>query len=350
MLWDENIVVDYALQHANNIDVNERIIDYTTAVNEALQIKLFQDPDTFVLGQGATDPGHIFGITKHLRENFGDERVFDTPVSEEGLMGVCVGAAMQGKRPIYLHNRPDFLLLAFNQLINHAAKIHFMDAGQSRIPLVVWAAIGRGWGSGPQHSQSIHGLLVGVPGLKMIMPSTPYDAKGLMISAIEDNNPVLIFEHRWLMRCKGPVPKEYYKIPIGKGIKRREGNELTIVGCSQALNMVLEAVNQLEKEGMSISVDVIDLRTIQPLDEAIILSSVKKTGRLLIVDNSWKQGGLSAEIAALVSEKAFLSLKKPIHRIGFPHTHIPAGDKLEKIFFPDVNTIAWHIKEILLDF
>jgi pyruvate/2-oxoglutarate/acetoin dehydrogenase E1 component len=350
MLWDESLVADYAVQQPNDVDTGERIVDYTTALNEALQIKLVQDSNTFVLGQGATDPGHIFGVTKHLKEKFGSERIFDIPVSEEGLMGVCVGAAMQGKRPIYLHNRPDFILLAFNQLINHAAKMHFMDAGQTQVPLVIWSAIGRGWGSGPQHSQSIHGLLMGVPGLKMIMPSTPYDAKGLMISAIEDNNPVLIFEHRWLMRCQGPVPKAYYKIPIGKGVKRREGNELTIVGCSQALSMALEAINTLEKEGAPLSVDVIDLRTIQPLDEEIIVSSVNKTGKLLIVDNGWKQGGLSAEIAALVSEKAFSSLKAPIKRIGFPHTHIPAGDVLERIFFPSVNTVAQQIRNMLLTF
>jgi len=350
MLWDENLVVDYADQHTHPCDQGSRVIDYTAALNEALHIKLAQDPDTFVLGQGATDPGHIFGVTRDLKEKFGGERVFDTPVSEEGLMGVCVGAAMQGKRPIYLHNRPDFLLLAFNQLINHAAKIHFMDAGQTRVPLVIWSAIGRGWGSGPQHSQSIHGLLMGVPGLKMIMPSTPYDAKGLMMSAIEDNNPVLIFEHRWLMRCQGPVPEGYYKIPIGQGIKRREGNDFTIVGCSQALSMALTAIHQLESDGLFISADVIDLRTIQPLDEDIIVSSVKKTGRLLIVDNGWKQGGLSAEIAALVAEKAFYSLKMPIQRIGFPHTHVPAGDVLEKIFFPSADTIAQQIRDRLLIF
>lgn len=347
MPWDENLVLDYAEQQESNVNSTGRIIDYTTALNEALQIKLGQDSDTFVLGQGATDPAHIFGVTQHLKEKFGNERVFDTPVSEESLMGVCVGAAMQGKRPIYLHNRPDFLLLAFNQLINHAAKMHFMDAGKTQVPLVIWSAIGRGWGSGPQHSQPIHGLLVGVPGLKMIMPSTPYDAKGLMISAIEDNNPVLIFEHRWLMRCKGEVPEGYFKIPIGKGIKRREGNQLTLVGCSHTFSLALEALNQLEKNGLSISVDAIDLRTIQPLDEEIILSSVNKTGRLLIVDNGWKQGGLSAEIATLVSESAFFSLKRPIQRIGFPHTHIPAGDSLEKLFFPNVTTIAQKIREML---
>ena len=349
MPWDETLVANYANQQTVEANIAERVIDYTAALNEALQLKLAQDPNTFILGQGATDPTHIFGVTRELKEKFGGNRVFDTPVSEESLMGICVGAAMQGKRPIYLHNRPDFLLLAFNQLVNHAAKIHFMDAGQTAVPMVVWSAIGRGWGSGPQHSQAIHGLLMGVPGLKIIMPSTPYDAKGLIISAIENNNPVLIFEHRWLMRCKGPVPLGYYKIPIGQGVKRREGEKVTIVGCSHALNMTLEAIRQLESDGLTINADVIDLRTIQPLDEALILSSVSKTGKLLIVDNGWKEGGLSAEIAALISEKAFFALKAPIRRVGFPHTHIPAGDVLEKLFFPNEETIAKEIQTLLAE-
>lgn len=347
MPWDETLVTNYAHQQIIDPNSTERVIDYTSALNEALHLKLAEDINIFVLGQGATDPAHIFGITKNLKETFGEQRVFDTPVSEESLMGVCVGAAMQGKRPIYLHNRPDFLLLAFNQLINHAAKIRFMDAGQTAVPMVVWSAIGRGWGSGPQHSQAIHGLLMGVPGLKILMPSTPYDAKGLLISAIEDNNPVLIFEHRWLMRCQGPVPAGYYKVPIGVGIKRREGNTITIVGCSHALHITLEAIKQLEATGMRIDADVIDLRTIQPLDETIILSSVNKTGKLLIIDNGWKEGGLSAEIAALVSEKAFSALKAPIRRVGFPHTHIPAGDALEQLFFPNKDTIAKEIQIVL---
>lgn len=347
MPWDESLVAEYAQQHKVDVKAAERVLDYTAALNEALQIKLEQDKNTFVLGQGATDPASVFGVTKNLKEKFGNDRVFDTPVSEEGLMGVCVGAAMQGKRPIYLHNRPDFILLAFNQLINHAAKMHFMDAGKTNVPMVIWSAIGRGWGSGPQHSQSIHGMLMGVPGIKMIMPSTPYDAKGLMISAIEDNNPVLIFEHRWAMRCKGHVPEGHYTVPIGKGVKRREGNDLTIVGCSHALNTAVEALQKLESNGQKLSVEVIDLRTIQPLDEQIILESVQKTGRLLIVDYGWEKSGLSAVISALVAEKAFSALKAPIERIGFADTHIPAGDVMEKAFFPNADDFGKKIAKIL---
>lgn len=347
MPWDESLVADYAAQQSVSTQNSERVIDYTAALNEALQIKLSEDKTTFVLGQGATDPAHIFGVTKGLKEQFGADRVFDTPVAEESLMGICTGAAMQGKRPIYFHNRPDFLLLTFNQLVNHAAKMHFMDAGKTSVPMVVWSAIGRGWGSGPQHSQSIHGMLMGIPGLKMIMPSTPYDAKGLLISAIEDNNPVLIFEHRWLMRCKGHVPEGYYKIPLGKAVKRREGKDLTIVGCSHILSQTLEAIEKLEKAGHKISADVIDLRTIQPLDEESILSSVKKTGKLMVVDNGWVNGGLCAEIAALVAEKAFFDLKAPVVRVGYPHTHIPAGDVLENEFFPNANTIGAQILKML---
>ncbi len=177
------------------------------------------------------------------------KRVFDTPLSEEGMMGVSTGAAMNGMRPVYMHNRPDFILLAMNQLVTHAAKFHFMDNGQTTVPMVVWAAIGRGWGSGAQHSQAIQGLLLGVPGLKIVMPSTPFDAKGLMLAAIADNNPVLIFEHRWLMKKDGIVPEGVYQVPIGKGMYRRRGRDLTIVGASHAIELGLTRRQQAGRRG-----------------------------------------------------------------------------------------------------
>jgi len=212
----------------------------------------------------------MFGVTKDLQDKFGEKRVFDSPLSEEGMMGVSTGAAMNGMRPVFMHNRPDFILLAFNQLVTHAAKMHYMDNGLTKVPMVVWAAIGRGWGSGAQHSQAIQGLLLGVPGLKIVMPSTPYDAKGLMLSAILDNNPVLVFEHRWLMKKDGIVPEGFYRVPLGKGIYRRRGKDVTIVGASHALELALQAANKLAAEG--IDAEVIDLRTIKPLDEEISLS------------------------------------------------------------------------------
>src|SRR5262245_45803097 len=251
-----------------------RIVSYVSAINEALAIALEQDPGVVVLGQGVDDPTAMFGTTKGLQQRFGRERVFDTPLSEEGMMGVSTGAAMNGLRPVYMHNRPDFVLLAFNQLVTHAAKIHFMDNGQTNVPLVVWAAIGRGWGSGAQHSQAIHGMLLGVPGLKVVMPSTPYDAKGLLLSAIADNNPVCVFEHRWLMKKDGVVPEGLYRVPIGKGIQRRQGQDVTIVGVSHAIELALQASTVLASEG--IKAEVIDLRTVKPLDEEIVLESLRK--------------------------------------------------------------------------
>ena len=203
MLWDEKLVQQNAA--LLNEEEKGRIISYIQALREALAYKMETDPSVFLLGQGVDDPGGMFGVTKGFQELYGSQRIFDTPVSEEGMMGICNGAAMSGMRPVYFHNRPDFLLLAFNQIVNHGSKVHWMDNGLTTVPLVIWAAIGRGWGSGPQHSQAIQGLLLSVPGIKIVMPSTPYDAKGLMISAIEDNNPVIIIEHRWLMRCEGGI-------------------------------------------------------------------------------------------------------------------------------------------------
>src|SRR5690349_12433067 len=273
MPWDEGLV--NSLVYDKPDPAEGRIVSYAQAINEALSLALEHDPSVFVLGQGVDDPSAMFGTTRGLQGRFGSRRVFDTPLSEEGMMGVATGAAMNGQRPVYMHNRPDFVLLAFNQLVTHAAKFHFMDNGQTTVPLVVWAAIGRGWGSGAQHSQAIQGMLLGVPGLKILMPSTPYDSKGLLLSAIADNNPVCVFEHRWLMKKSGPVPDGAYRVPIGKGIYRRRGADLTIVGASHAIELGAQAARKLADE--RIDAEVIDLRTIKPLDEEIVLESLKKT-------------------------------------------------------------------------
>jgi len=301
------------------------------------------DPKVLVLGQGVNDPKGMFGVTTGLHEKFGKDRVFDTPLSEEGMTGICTGASMNGLRPVYMHNRPDFLLLAFNQIVGHASKIHYMDNGETNVPLVIWSAIGRGWGSGSQHSQAIQGLLLGVPGLKIVMPSTPHDAKGLMLSAIADNNPVLIFEHRWSMRNKGVVPEGAYKISLGKGIYRRKGNDLTIVGTSHILELAIKAADELE----GITADVIDLRTIKPLDEKIIIDSLQKTGRILIVDTGWEMGGVCAEIGCMVAEKGFSFLKGPVRRLGLSDIPSPAGFTLEQYYYPDVKKITHVIKDMV---
>lgn len=345
MPWDDRLVEEKGKGQTLS-GVGNRSITYTEAINEALELALAKDDSVFVLGQGVTDPGAMFGITKNLESKFGHERVFETPVSEEGLTGFCVGAALSGKRPVYMHNRPDFVLLTFNQLVTHASKYHYMSRGQSKVPMVVWSAIGRGWGSGAQHSQAIQGLLLGVPGLKIVMPMTPYDAKGMMLSAIEDNNPVLIFEHRWLMKKIGPVPEGYYTVPLGKALVRKEGIDVTVVGASQILETALEVALELENE-RNLKIEVIDLRTIQPLDEETILISVNKTGRLVVVDTGWAMGGVCAEIGCLVAEKAFHSLKSPIQRVGLPHSPTPSGYALESAFYPTKSTIKNAILQTL---
>jgi pyruvate dehydrogenase E1 component beta subunit len=318
MPWDEGLV--NSLVYDRPDPAEGRILTYVNAINEALALALDRDHSVFVLGQGVDDPTAMFGTTRGLQDRFGRERVFDTPLSEEGMMGVCAGAAMNGLRPVYMHNRPDFILLAFNQLVTHAAKFHYMDNGATTVPMVVWAAIGRGWGSGAQHSQAIQGLLLGAPGLKIVMPSTPYDAKGLLLSAILDNNPVCVFEHRWLMKKDGVVPEGPYRVPIGKGIYRRRGADVTIVGASHAIELGLQAANQLAGEG--IEADVVDLRTVKPMDEAIILESLHRTGRLVAVDTGWMMGGVCAEICCIAAEKGFADLKAPVRRVGLPD--IPA--------------------------
>jgi pyruvate dehydrogenase E1 component beta subunit len=342
MPWDEGLV--NSLVYDTPDPREGRVLGYVAAIQEALDLALAADPSVFVLGQGVDDPGSMFGTTKGLHVKYGRGRVFDTPLSEEGMMGVSAGAAMNGMRPVYMHNRPDFILLAMNQLVTHAAKFHFMDNGQTTVPMVVWAAIGRGWGSGAQHSQAIQGLLLGAPGLKIVMPSTPFDAKGLLLAAITDNNPVLIFEHRWLMKKEGIVPEGFYKVPIGKGTYRRHGRDLTIVGTSHALELALTAANTLAAEG--IEADVIDLRTIKPLDAEIIEDSLTRTGRLLVVDTGWAMGGVCAEIGCLAAERWFEHLRAPVRRVGLPDIPTPAGFTLEQHYYPDVDRIAAVIREL----
>lgn len=342
MPWDDGLV--NSLVYDSPDSSSGRILGYVKAINEALDLALKHDPQVIVLGQGVDDPGSMFGTTLDLQAKYGAARVFDTPLSEEGMMGVSVGAAMNGMRPVYMHNRPDFILLAFNQLVTHASKYHYIDNGQTTVPMVVWAAIGRGWGSGAQHSQSIQGLLLGVPGIRIVMPSTPYDAKGLMLAAIADNNPVLIFEHRWLMKKDGAVPEGLYTVPLGKGIYRRRGHDITIVGTSHALEVTLQAAVKLSEEG--IEAEVIDLRTIKPLDEQIIAESLKKTGRLLVVDTGWAMGGVCAEIGCLAAEKWFHHLKAPVRRVGLPDVPTPAGYTLEQFYYPDTMKIAAVVREL----
>jgi pyruvate dehydrogenase E1 component beta subunit len=312
-------------------ELSGRRVTYTEAIREGLRQALSIDSNVFIMGQGVDDPSGMFGATQGLQEEFGGQRVFDTPLAETALTGVAVGAALGGMRPVYFHNRPDFLLLAMDQLVNHASKWHYMFGGAVPVPLVVWACIGRGWGSASQHSQALQGLFMHVPGLKLIMPSTCFDAKGLMLSAIKDNNPVIILEHRFNFSQKGMVPEEIYTVPIGKGAVRRYGKDVTIVAVSYLVFEAFKVALDLVSKG--IEVEIIDPRTLRPLDEELILDSVSKTGRLVVVDTGWKTGGVTAEIAAMVAEKAFGFLKAPIARVACPDLPTPAAHALEEAFY-----------------
>lgn len=315
-----------------------RVVSYKDALFEATDQALARDSRVFVMGEGVDDPSGVFGTTKGLQEKYGSERVFDTPIAENSLTGIAAGAAMAGLRPILIHSRMDFMLLSLDQLVNHACKWSYMFGGQVKVPLVVRTISARGWGSGAQHSQCVQGMLMSVPGLKIAAPATPYDAKGLLISSIIDDSPVLFVEHRWLYKTIGDVPEELYSIPFGKGVVRRPGNDVTIVAVSYMQVEALKAAAKLEAED-KISAEVIDLRTIKPMDEEIIFQSLAKTGRLIVADTGNKTGGVASEIAAVVAEKAFPLLKKPIIRVCCPDAPTPASDVLEKAYYPDSETI-----------
>lgn len=319
-----------------------RELAWAEAVREALHIALRTDPSVFVMGEGVDDPYAMFGTTKDLHKEFGSRRVFDVPIAEAGITGIAVGAAQAGMHPVYFHNRPDFLCLAMDQLVNHAAKWAYMFAGQVPVPMVLWSCIGRGWaGSGAQHSQALQGLFTHVPGLKVVMPASCFDAKGLMLAAIKDRNPVIIIDHRFNFRMKGHVPEEAYIVPLGKGVVRRTGKDVTVVATSHLVFEAWQAAEELAAEG--IEVEIIDPRTLRPLDEKLIFDSVAKTGRLIVADTGWKSG-FAAEVTALVAEKAFASLKAPVLRVTPLDTPTPAGSTLEQGFYVGKE----HIKAAIL--
>lgn len=322
--------------HDKNV-IGDREIDYTQAVNEALDYALVCDERFFIMGQGINDSLGLFGTTKDLYKKHGTQRVFDTPLSENALTGVAIGAALTGMRPFYIHNRPDFLLMAMDQIANHAAKWNYMFGGDQKLPMVIWTVTARGWGSAAQHSQALQGLFLHIPGLKIVMPTTPYDSKGLILAAIADNNPVIIFEHRWLLKQKGYVPAEPYAVSIGKGYVRKQGKDVSIIAASYMVIEAMKAAEKLLEQG--IDAEVIDLCSIKPLDEELILKSVGKTGRAVIADTGWITGGLAAEISALLCEKAFGKLKAPIKRVACPDVPTPASNVLEEAFYKDYQDI-----------
>lgn len=321
-----------------------KLMKFNEAINDALYLSMKKDKNVIILGLGVDDPKRIFGTTNQLLETFGRKRVFDMPTAENSMTGIALGASIEGIRPVISHQRVEFSLLAFEQMINQAAKWHYMSAGKMHAPLVIRMIIGRGWGSGAQHTQSLESIFAHIPGLKVVSPSNAKDAKGLLISSIEDNNPVIFFEHRWLYNTSSYVPKKYYKIKIGKSLKIKNGKDITIVTYSYMVIEVLKALKILKK--YKISADVIDLRTLRPLDSMPIMTSVKKTKRVLVVDNGWSTYGVASEIIALISEKfSKIMLSNPI-RIGVNQSPIPSTRALAQYCYPDLKLILKSIEKI----
>ncbi len=323
----------------------ERIITFREAMKEAFDTALL-DKKVFIIGEGVPDPKGIFGTTTGLKEKYPGQ-VMDMPLSENGMTGICIGAALTGMRPVLMHQRIDFALLSLDQLFNNAAKWHYTFGGQQKVPMVVRMVIGRGWGQGPNHSQNIQNLFAHIPGLKVVMPSTAYSAKGLMLASIKDNNPVMFIEHRWLHNLTSHVPQEPYEIELGKCSVMREGSDLTIVSTSF---MTLEAM-KLSKimSELGINIEVIDVQTIKPLDKETILKSVKKTGKLLVMDTGYMTGGFASDVTAMVSEEAFSCLRSPPKRITLPDIPTPCTKGLTKHYYPNHRTIAQEIINIIGD-
>jgi len=321
-----------------------RNIFFREAIKEAMQQEMRQDPKVFLVGQDVGLYGGAFRVTEGLYEEFGEKRVLDAPISEAAMVGAGIGAAMVGMRPIIELQYADFLTIPMDQLVNNAAKINYLYGGELSVPLVVRAPFGAGRYSGPHHSQSPEAWFLNVPGLKLIMPSTPYDAKGLLIAAIMDPDPCIFFECKLLYSTKGDVPEEPYELPIGVADIKRPGKHITIVATGLMLYRTLHAAKQLEASG--ISAEVIDPRTLVPLDVDTIVNSVKKTARLMVVHEAPKTGGFGAEIAAVVGEEAFGYLDAPIKRLAGADTPVPFSPPLEDKYLPGVEDIVKAATEL----
>jgi len=321
-----------------------RDLKFSQAIHEATDLCLAADPSVYLMGLGVPDPKGVFGTTLGLKEKYG-ERVLDMPTAENGMTGVALGSALCGMRPIMVHQRLDFALLAVEQLVNQAAKWHYMFGGQRSVPMVIRLIVGRGWGQGPQHSQSLHSWFAHIPGLKVVAPATPHDAKGMMIASVEDNNPVLFIEHRWLHNISGPVPEGHYRVPLGRSRVVREGEHITLVGTSYMTIEALRAARVLADHG--ISAEVVDLRTLNPLDDRPIVESVRKTGRLVVADTSWANAGISAEVVSRVSEKALMDLRAAPRRITLPTCPSPTSAGLARHFYPRAQDIVAAALEVL---
>ena len=320
-------------------------ITFSQAVNEAIAEEMRRDETVFLIGEDVAEAGTPFKVTSGLVEEFGTERVIDTPISEPGFMGLAVGAAMTGARPIVDLMFGDFLFLVMDQLCNQAAKTHYMSGGKLSVPLVLRTNLGATRRSAAQHSQSLHALVAHIPGLKVAMPSSAYEAKGLMKTAIRDDNPVVIFEDKLMYQDKAQVPEEEFLIPFGEANILREGSDVTLIGTSSMRQVCEKAGEMLAADG--ISAEVIDPRTIVPLDEATILESVKRTSRAIVVDEGHQNFGTTAEIAARISEKAFYHLDAPVIRMGAMDVPIPFSPALEDLTVPTPEAVAENARKIV---
>jgi pyruvate dehydrogenase E1 component beta subunit len=318
-----------------------RIITYAHAINEAQRLEMRRCSTVILFGENVSSKWR--NATKGLREEFGKERVRDTPITETAFIGTGVGAAIAGMRPIVELMHVDFSLVAMDQILNQMAKSTYMSGGSVSVPIVLRNIYGVSQGSGATHSESLYGLYSHMPGMKIVIPSNPYDAKGLLISGVRDNNPVVFFEHNQLYQMKGQVPKEPYIIPFGVASLLKEGSDVTLVAVGKMVHIAVEAANELKGD---IDLEIIDPRTIVPLDEESILKSISKTGRLVVVDEDYERCGFSAEISAIVGSKGFHYLKSPIARIANPNIPIPYNKKLENHLLPDTKKIIRVIRNI----
>ncbi len=326
-----------------------RELTYLEAIREAMQQKMREDSRVYLIGEDIAEYGGAFGVTVGMLEEFGKERIRNTPISEEAIIGVATGSAVTGMRPIAEIMFSDFITIAMDQIVNQTAKIRYMFGGKAKVPLVIRTAGGGGTGAAAQHSQSLEALVTHIPGLKVVMPSCPYDAKGLLISSINDDNPVIFIEHKLLYKnkkCIQNVPRQMYEIPLGKGDVKREGSDISIAATSYMVQKSLEAAEKLSQE-KGIECEVIDIRTLRPLDIDIILDSIKKTGRLLCVEEAPIFGGFMGEVSAQVSEKGFDWLDAPVVRVGGRNCPVPYSLVLEQEMIPGAGRIEKGILDLL---
>ena len=319
-------------------DSSNRTLSYAQAIREGLDQAMERDSSVIIIGEGVPDPKTIFHTTAGLREKYGTKRVFDMPLAENGITGVCIGAALSGMRPVMVHQRIDFALLAMDQLVNNAAKWHYMFDGKVSVPLVVRMIVGRGWGQGPQHSQSLQSMFAQVPGLKVVMPATAYDAKGMLTAAIEDDNPVIFIEHRWLHHVTDVVPEEAYRVPLDCAKVLHQGNDVTVAAFSHMTMEALQAARALASQ--FVGVEVIDMRSVRPLDIGTVATSVRKTGRLLVADTAFKTGSIAAELISQIAESEFAALKSAPKRIASPDHPTPTSHFMADEYYPAAITIA----------